>query len=336
MDHEPSRWMSQLARFCVGAPVRVLLACLALVGLVNLLVPQLEHVVASDSTPIVPRQAPAVQALAQMDREFGNGKSVGFVFVVLERDGGLTAADTRYFTALLPRLRADTEHVSFVQDVTSNPEILKAVTSKDNEAVYLQVGLPGDIGAPSALGQIEAVRDVVREGRPAGLQVAVTGPAATIADMSTAVEHSILKITFVTVALIALILMLIYRSIVVTGLILGFIGVALAAARGSAALLGGHAFAVSTFTASFLTAVVLGAATDYAIFMISRFQEQRRLGMPAEQAAAMASTRVSSVIIGSALTVVLANACMALADVGIYLTTGPAIAVGIIVTLACR
>lgn len=334
MDHEPSRWMSQLARFCVGSPVRVLLACLALVALANLLVPQLEQVVAKDSTPIVPKQAPAVQALAKMDGAFGNGKSVGVVFVVLEREGGLTAADKSYFKELLPRLRDDTENVSFVQDVVSKPEILAAVTSKDKEAVYVQVGLPGDIGAPSALGQIEAVRDLTRQGRPDGLNVAVTGPAATIADMSTAVEHSILKITFVTVGLIALILMLIYRSVVVTALILGFIGVALAAARATAALLGGHAFAVSTFTASFLTAVVLGAATDYAIFMVSRFQEQRRLGTPAREAAAMASSRVSSVIIGSALTVVVANACMALADVGIYLTTGPAIAVGIIVTLA--
>lgn len=334
MDHEPTRWMAQLARFCVGSPVRVLLACVALVGLVNLLVPQLEQVVAKDSTPIVPRQAAAVQALGQMDREFGNGKSVGIIFIVLERDGGLTAVDKEYFGRLLPRLRADSANVSFVQDVTSRPEILDAVTSKDKEAVYVQVGLPGDIGAPSALGQIEAVRHLVQQGRPDGLEVAVTGPAATIADMSTEVEHSILKITFVTVALIALILMLIYRSVVVTALILGFIGVALAAARGTAALLGGHAFAVSTFTASFLTAVVLGAATDYAIFMVSRFQEQRRLGTPAAEAAALASSRVSSVIIGSALTVVLANACMALADVGIYLTTGPAIAVGIIVTLA--
>jgi RND superfamily putative drug exporter len=333
MDHEPSRWMSQLARFCVGNPVRVLLACLALVALANLIVPQLELVVAHDSTPIVPKQAPAVPALAKMDDEFGNGKSVGVVFVVLERDGGLTTADRTYFRELLPRLRADSENVSFVQDVVSKPEILAAVTSKDKEAVYVQVGLPGDIGAPSALGQIEAVRDLTREGRPDGLNVEVTGPAATIADMSTAVEHSILKITFVTVGLIALILMLIYRSVVVTALILGFIGVALAAARATAALLGGHAFAVSTFTASFLTAVVLGAATDYAIFMISRFQEQRRLGTPAREAAALASSRVSSVIIGSALTVVVANACMALADVGIYLTTGPAIAVGIIVTL---
>ena len=40
------------------------------------------------------------------------------------------------------------------------------------------------------------------------------------------------------------------------------------------------------------------------------------------------------VIAGSALTVVLANASMALADVGLFSTTGPAIALGVAGTLA--
>lgn len=333
MAHEPSRWMVTLARTCVRRPLPILLTCLALVGLVNVLVPQLEQVMAKDTTPVVPQEAPAVQALRTMDREFGNGRSLGTVFVVLEREGGLTRADKAYFRHLLVDLRADEKNVAFVQDVTKSPEIMDAVTSHDGEAVYVQVGLPGDVGAPASLGQIHEVRDIVRANQPTGLNVIVTGPAATIADMSTEVEHSILQITFVTVGLIAFILMLIYRSVAVTALILGFIGIALAAARGLTALLGGHAFDVSTFTASFLTAVVLGAATDYAVFLVSRFQELRRDGVAAPEAAVQACSRVAPVIVGSAMTVVLANACMALADVGIYLTTGPAIAASILVTL---
>ncbi|HWU22102.1 MAG TPA: MMPL family transporter [Nocardioides sp.] len=317
----------------MSAPIPVVLVSLALVGIVNVFVPQLEQVMAKDSTPIVPNRAPAVQALEHMDREFGNGRSRGTVFVVLERDTGLTHADRSYVRGLLQRLRADRRDVAAVQNVFVNPVVLAAVTSKDGDAMYVQVGLPGDIGAPSALREIGAVRAATVPDRPGGLNVAVTGPAATIADMSTEIDHSILKITVVTVGLIALILLLIYRSIVVTSLILGFIGVALGAARGMAALLGGHAFSVSTFTASFLTAVVLGAATDYAVFLVSRFQEMRLLGMDPREATVAACSRVAPVVIGSALTVVLANACMAVADVGIYLTTGPAIAVGVLCAL---
>jgi RND superfamily putative drug exporter len=147
------------------------------------------------------------------------------------------------------------------------------------------------------------------------------------------VEHSIITITAVTMVLIAIILMLIYRSVVVTGLVLSVIGIALAAARGVTAYLGLHVLDVSTFTGSFLTGVVLGATTDYAIFLISRYHELRRQGVEPVDAAGIASARVSAVIVGSALTVVLATASLGLAHVGLFRTTGPPIAVSVLVAL---
>ena len=72
--------------------------------------------------------------------------------------------------------------------------------------------------------------------------------------MSTEVEHSLVRITLVTIGVIALILVLMYRSIAVTALVLGFIGFALAAARGlHRAGAGCTVFNVSTFTGAFLT-----------------------------------------------------------------------------------
>ncbi len=179
------------------------------------------------------------------------------------------------------------------------------------------------------------MRETVRADPPDGLTVLVTGPAATISDLAVEVEHSVVRITIVTVCLIALILFLIYRSIAVTALVLSFVGMSLAASRAVTSFAGIHGvFDVSTFTGSFLTAVVLGAATDYAIFLVSRYHEQRRLGLPPREAAEVAATRISSVIVGSALTVVIANACMGLADVGLFRTTGPAIALSVTITLA--
>ena len=304
----------------------------AVVGALNLALPQLEEVIADDSTPVVPADAPAVQALELMDQEFGNGRSTSVLFVVAERDGGLTRADRRYLLDLAPRLRTD-DHVSSVLAVDRRPALLDSLTSDDGESAYLQVGIPGETGAPSSIRQIEAVRDLVHEDPPAGLAVAVTGPAATIGDMATEVEHSLVRITVVTIGLIAIILMLLYRSVAVTGLILGFIGIALGAARAATAFAGLHLFAVSTFTGSFLTGVVLGAATDYAIFLISRFQEHRREGLEPREAVLAATVRIGPVVAGSALTVMLATAGMALAHIGLFHTTGPAIALGVAITL---
>jgi RND superfamily putative drug exporter len=310
----------------------VVLAWVAVIAGLNIAVPQLEAVIARDSTSFVPEDAPSMEAYAAMDRAFGNGRSRSVVFAVAQRDSGLTTADKTWVRQLATRLDRD-KRVSSVPDL-SRPGLLDALVSKDGQAVYLQVGLPGYTGGPPAARELAFVRAAVDRGRPAGLDVAVTGPPATIADMQHQIEHSILRITIVTLGLIAIILMLIYRSIAVTAVVLGFIGASLGASRALVAWSGEHLFDVSTFTASFLTAVVLGAATDYAIFMLSRYHELRRAGMEPRDAVALASRKVGSVIIGSALTVVLASATMLLAEVGIFRTTGPAVAVGVAVTLA--
>ena len=311
----------------------VLVACmLAIVG-VNMAVPQLEEVVADSSLPFIPENAEAVQTFAAMDQAFGNGKTKSILYVVATRDGGLTELDRTYIRGLVPRLEDD-DDVSSIQDVAGSQLLFESLTSRDGEAVYLQVGIKGDTGAPAAIRQIENVRDVVHSDPPGGLDLAVTGYPTTISDMSHEAETSLAIITVAIVALIFIILTLIYRSIAVTAVVLGFIGLSLGFARGLVAVAGTAGLDVSTFTASVLTAVILGASTDYAIFLISRYHEERRGGRGSDEAIGIASSKVGVVIAGSALTVVLANASMALADVGLFSTTGPAIAIGVAGTLA--
>jgi RND superfamily putative drug exporter len=324
--------LARLARFTIARAPWMIGGWLLFVVAVNVLVPQLEVVVSRDSTPFVPETAPSLRAVKAMDDIFGNGRSRAFIVVVAERDSGLTAADRAYATDLAGRLARDPENVTYVQDL-SQPRLRKALTSADGKAIYFQVGVAGYTGAPTSVSQVEAVREAAAVGRPAGLDVAVTGSSATITDMVVEVEDSIFKITAVTLLLIALILLVIYRSVVVTGFVLAVIGLALAVARGVTAYLGLHVLDVSTFTGSFLTGVVLGATTDYAIFLISRYHELRRAGVEPREAARIASARVSAVIMGSAFTVVLATASLGLAHVGLFRTTGPPIAVSVLLAL---
>lgn len=325
--------MRALASLSVRRAPFVVLLWLAIIAGLNIGVPQLEAVIAKDTTAFVPEDAPSIAAYSHMDQAFGTGETKAVVFVAGEREGGLTAADRAWFTALSGRIAAAEDEVTTTTDLTRNG-VWEALVSKDGEAVYLQVGLPSDVGTPTASQEIHEVREVVATDVPAGLSVAVTGPAATITDTQDTIEHDIAKITVVTVVLIAIILLLLYRSLGVTVLVLTFIGAALGAGRAVAAL-GGEMgwFHVSTFTASFVTAIVLGAATDYAIFLLSRFHEQRRAGVEAREAARAATVKVSSVIVGSALTVVLATAAMGLAEIGMFSTTGPAIALAVAFTL---
>lgn len=324
--------MKRLVSFPVRRAGWVVLAWLAVIATLNVAIPQLETVIARDSTEFVPETAPSIRAYTDLDEAFRNGRSRSVVFVVAEREGGLTGQDRAWIRDLAASLRADSENVASVADIEQRA-VRESFESRDGEAFYLQVGIPGATGAPAATRQINEVRDVAADTAPPGLEVAVTGPAATITDMQHEIETSVLTITVVTVGLIFLILLLIYRSLAVAAVVLSFIGAALGASRAVTAWAGLNLFDVSTFTASFLTAVVLGAGTDYAVFLLSRYHELRRAGVEPREAVLTATAKIASVIVGSALTVVVASSMMALTEVGIFRTTGPAIAVSVAVTL---
>jgi len=328
-----SEWTEALSAFVVRHARAVIIGWILLVAGLNVAIPQIEEVIANDSTSFIPLDSSAVVGLERMDDQFGDGRSASFVQVIGQRDGGLTDADRRYFFDLVPRLKADEKHVSFVQDIESDDDVRKALTSDDGEAMYVTVGIPGATGAPAANKQIDAVRGIAHAQTPAGLQVEVTGSSTTIRDMTHTIESSLATITIAILAAIAIIVTLLYRSIGVTFLILAVIGIALGVGRALVAFAGLHLFGISTFTASIMTTVVLAAACDYAVFLISRYHEFRREGLDPRLAAAMAGSRISGVIIGSALTVAIANAAMLLADIAFFRTTGPAVALSVLSTL---
>ena len=97
----------------------VLVACLLAVGVVNVAVPQLEEIIADSSLPFIPEDAEANTTFETMDDAFGNGKTKSILYVVAERDGGLTDADRQYVKGLVPRLDDD-HYVSSIQDVSDN------------------------------------------------------------------------------------------------------------------------------------------------------------------------------------------------------------------------
>lgn len=325
-------WAQSLSAFAVRNAKAVVVVWALIVAGLNVVIPQLEVVVEHDSTSFVPLDAQAVVGLARMDQEFGDGRSASFVQVIAHRAGGLTDADRQYFRDLVPRLKADRTNVTFVQAL-DRQDVRKALTSDDGQAMYLPVGIPGATGAPAANTQIDAVRTISQAEPPAGLEVVVTGVPATIRDMVHTIESSLIRITVAIVVVIAIIVQLLYRSVPVTLLILGVVGIALGTGRALVAFCGEHLFGISTFTGSVMTAVILAAATDYAVFMISRYQEFRRAGVVARDAADQAGAKVAGIVVGSALTVAIANAAMLLADVAFFRTTGPAVAVAVLSTL---
>ncbi len=80
-----------------------------------------------------------------------------------------------------------------------------------------------------------------------------------------------------------------------------------------------------------MTAMLIGAGVDYAVFLISRYHENLRGGMDSDEAVARALAGIGKVIAASAATVAITFLCMSFTTLSIFSDTGPALAVSIAV-----
>ncbi|HEX5143215.1 MAG TPA: RND family transporter [Mycobacterium sp.] len=324
-----------------GSRPRILWALLTITGWVavaiagNLAVPQLERVVEVHARSFMPADAPSAVAARQSAVLFGQGPGDNFNYVVLERKSILTDGDRRFYGSLVSMLRSDHSVVS-VTDLWGDPITEAAARSADGQAVVLTVRLAGRLGTAEAGGAVTALRaDVAALAPPSGLDVYVTGPGATIADEFAAIDRQMLIITAATVALILVLLLLVYRSPLTAAVPLTAVGLALAVARAIVAALGqADVVEVSLFSISLLAAMMLGAGTDYGIFLIGRYHEARRAAREPRDAVPEAWRAVAPVIAGSALTIAVALGALGFAKVGMLRSAGIPSAIGVLVAMA--
>lgn len=333
MEHDAGRLLSGINSRVVRHARWFVLGWIAIVAALNLAVPQLEEVARGDDTPSIPASAPSQQALASLERAFP-GEGADTVFVVLASPGRLGPADLDTYADLVRVVAGATDAVAGVTSFVQDPALRQSLVSQDGQAAYFVVSLLDPRGSPASRDQIDRVRDLLAAQSVGDLAVHVTGPSATENDLGRQVEDSLTVVTIATLGLIGLILILTLRSVSACVLALATIGITMGAARGVVALLGKlDLIPISAYTGTFMVAVVLGAGTDYAVFQLLRFYEARRDGDDAPRALSRALAGVNRVVVGSALTVIVATSAMALAQLGPFATTGPAIAVGVAVTL---
>src|SRR5215470_14084570 len=98
------------------APV-IILAWVALTATVTFGVPWLETVGREHSVPLAPQDAPAVQAMQRMGKDFKESDSDSFAMLVLEGQQPLGDDAHRFYDRLIRDLRADPKHVEHVQDL---------------------------------------------------------------------------------------------------------------------------------------------------------------------------------------------------------------------------
>ena len=213
---------------------------------------------------ILPADAPSTVAARQMTAAFKEAGSENVLVVLLSNDKGLSPADEQAYRTLVDRLTRDTHDVVMLQDFLSTPQLRETLSSKDAKAWILPIGLAGELGTPEAYGAYQRVADIVKHTvNGSTLSAQLTGPAATVADLTEAGAADRLPIELAIAVLLLVILAIIYRNPVTMFLPLITIGASLLTAQGVVAaisLLTG--LAISNQTIVLLSAMIAGAGTD--------------------------------------------------------------------------
>ena len=313
----------------------VVLGWIALVVVINVIVPQLEPVTKANQRPLVPLDAPSAKALIHVGEVFKESDSNSLVMVVLEGAHKLDEHDHAFYDELVAKLQHD-KHVQYVMNLWGEGTTAAGVQSNDGKASYTLVRVAGNQGSTQSNESIDAVRDVISHNTtPQGLKVYVSGSAPLSADMVEAGNKSMFKIMFVTIVLITTMLLIVYRSITTALLILFMVMMELSCGRGIVSFLVFHKFiGTSVYSSNLLVSLILGAGTDYAIFLIGRYHEARHAGEDRETAYYSAVSGVSHVILGSGVAVAGATFCLKFTRLNYFSTCGVPCAVGLLTAVA--
>ncbi|MFF4397392.1 MMPL family transporter [Streptomyces sp. NPDC001480] len=244
--------------------------------------------------------------------------------VIYDRPEGITSAD-------MAKARADAEAFKGIENVVGQPQ--GPLKARDGKAIQTVVQIHKDKTGWEGIGKVVDAMSDVGEAKAGGLGFHVTGPAGQASDSIKAFSSGG-GLTAVTASVVVLILLLTYRSPVLPLLPLLTVGGALATSEAVIYLLAKNAgLTVNKQTSFILTVLVFGAATDYALLLISRYREELRHHEDRHEAMARALHRSGPAIIASAATVAVSLMLLTLATLNSTQGLGPACAVGVLVGL---
>jgi RND superfamily putative drug exporter len=286
--------------------------------------PTLGSVAKNTTSGFLPANVPSIQA-SNMASPFVD-VNLGTANLVAVRDGGLTAADNAAIDSLETQIKG-IDTVKVVVDLGISGDGAARQVLIEAEVVSFT-----DVNGAEAL--VNAIRGTAAAAAPAGLQVHLTGEIPDLVDNARASGSSQDRTQTFSLLFILVLLVLAYRAVLAPFLTLIPAVIVLTVSGPVIAQAASAGIQVSSITQFMLIVLILGAGTDYGVFLVFRVREELRRGLSGPDAVRRAVTRVGESITFSAFTVIAALSSVALAEFGLYQSMGPALAIGIAIMLA--
>ncbi|HEX6930836.1 MAG TPA: MMPL family transporter [Streptosporangiaceae bacterium] len=339
---------SAIGRFSVRFRWTMLLVWIAGAMAASALLPSLASVTQNDNTKFLPASAPISRAAA-LAKPFGTSNLLPVPMIAARRTGPLTAADVAALAAVQAKLKHNPAVVRII-DLGQSATGQGGPAGQASEFLVLTRQLGGDPNAATTL--IDGLRTAIGQTqRPSGLQVHLAGSIAVQVDQQKANGNQGGQIELYSVILIISLLVFIFRSLTLALVTLAPAFLSFVISGPLVAEAAQHGLKVSPIAQFLMIVLVLGAGTDYGLFLVFRVREQLRIAghaggpgtsvradlrrprEPARQAVIVSVTKVGESITFSAATVIAAVLTLLLASFPFYSDLGVPFAIAIGVTL---
>jgi RND superfamily putative drug exporter len=320
------RFFRALARTVVRYRFVVVAAWIAIAIVASITLPSMTSEINNNNSQFLPASSPSEQAATLAAPLLGNVNADSQVEVVdTVTHGTLESSDVRAIAAQAAAMRGV-------------PDVVKAQVSKvspnDTAAVLVVTAriANSDISGQKSL-VVAMDRALSSVARPSGLRAYLAGTVATNVANQKSSDTTGKKVQDLSVLLIIVLLLIIFRSPLAAVTTLIPPALTLLISFRFIGGLGAHGLQISEITDILLIVLLLGAGTDYGLFLVFRVREALRDGQEPREAVAHALVRVGESISASAGTVILALLTLLFATFGIYHDLGIPLAVGVAVML---
>jgi RND superfamily putative drug exporter len=314
-----------LARAVVRYRVLVVAFWLVAALATLLTLPSLNGEVNSDTSVFLAAGSPSVQAGDLAAPLLGSTAQSTVLIVAARSAGPLTPAD----------LAAVTRETQLAQHVGSVALARQVGISPDGSAALIQARVK--VGQQAVEQQAPIVNAIQatfsHAGAPRDLRLHLAGAVATNVANQGSSSSSMSAIGMYSILFIIVLLLIVLRSPVATLITLLPSVAALMMSMRFVGVLGEHGLTISSITQVLLIVLILGAGTDYGLFLVYRYREELRRGRDPQQAVVQGLVRVGESICASAGTVVFALLTLLLATFGLYKDLAVPLALGVAVTL---
>ncbi len=271
----------------------------------------------------LPDSAESAQvAAAQEDLPSADSTSALLVYT---RDGAdLTDDDIEAITATTVEL-ADLSSDGFVPPPTISDDGTTAL-------VVVPLDIISDVAEQAE--RADELRAVANDGLPSGVTALLTGAEGFAVDVAAVFEGADFTLLLTTVIVVAVLLLVTYRSpwlwlvpLVVVGIADGLAGIVATRVAAAAGI------TLDASVTGILSVLVFGAGTNYALLLIARYRDELRLVEDRRHAMARALRGAGPAIIASGSTVVLSLLTLLFAQLTGNRALGLACATGIVIAM---